>query len=130
MAFLDDIEARLIAQGVVSTGWTLRKAYHADAPDQLIIISEIPAATGFPPDYFATANEQLMFQVRVRAARLDYTAGRLKSQGCFNALHGASLTGPPFYVYIMALADGPRPFYDPEDRPNFTQEYKVLKVRG
>lgn len=129
---LDDIKAYLVAQGAVSVPWPIWLGSMPDDTDQAIGIFE---TGGFPADTLGRENEDVTFQSRVRASRLDYATGRAKWQEIFNLLQDAQATpGSPLllagYTFVQAMHDGPLPWTDDKARPNFTSNWRVKKARS
>lgn len=128
---LSDIRSYLIAQGLVegATGWKLYAGYFPDDQDQMVGLFDLP---GMPADTLGRENRRLMFQLRVRAARLDYAVAVAKWQELFDALQDAQSSGvsPDYlagYVFIQATSVSPMVFYDDNGRPNLTTGFRVMK---
>ena len=129
--FLDDVYDYLIAQGVVSTGWSLHVGYFTDDADQTIGI--FPTG-GLPQDTLGRENLRPTFQTRIRASKLDFATAYAKWQDVFNALQDAKDTpGSPHLLpgvaYVQAMAGAPLCFNDDKERPNMTSNWRVLVAR-
>lgn len=128
MALLDDILTRLVSEGAVrgSTGWGAQLSVMTDDPDQLVVLFE---RGGEEPDLSeSTYDDQLVFEVQVRAARFGYAAARTKVQDVFDALNDAAPTG---YAYVFAREAGPRQLgYDKQNRPVLSMTFEAMKERA
>jgi hypothetical protein len=129
---LDDIKAYLVAQGAVSAGWSIFEGFMCDDSDQTIGLFE---TGGFPADTLGRENEDVTFQSRVRAHKLDYATGRAKWQIIFDLLQDARQTSGspvllPGYIFIQAAHYGPLCWTDKGGRPNFTSNWRVKKARS
>jgi len=129
---LDDIRSYLIAQGVVQSGtsiplppWPCFEGYVTDDQDQTVALFE---TGGYPADTLGRENERVTFQVRVRAARLDYSTARAKWLAIFNALQDS--IPAPGYAFVQAMHYGPMHFNDDKGRPNLTANFRVMKARS
>lgn len=131
---LDEIRDYLIAQGVAGglTGWPIYEGYFPDESDQMVGLFE---TGGYPADTLERENLRLTFQIRVRAARFDYATARNQIEALFNQLQDASQSaGSPVLlsgiIYIQAMQVAPLFFNDDRGRPNFTQNYNVLRLKS
>lgn len=128
---LDDLDAYLTAQGVISTGWTLCKAYLPDDQDLVVALFE---TGGYPAQELRRENERVTFQLVVRASRLDYVTCRAKWQEAFDALQDAQeMTGSsplllPGVAYIQAMHYGPVSLTDDKGRPNLKSNFRVMRA--
>lgn len=129
MAFLaDDITAALDAAGVTggSTGWTAQRWHMQDTPDQAVAVYE--TGGGVPEERLALDSPG--FQIRVRGAADDFRSPRQKLLDVFNALHSQEANIGGAYVFVYAVQSGPIPMgMDEKRRPEFVQNYRVMKAR-
>lgn len=128
---LDDIYAYLVANGYgPNTSWPLCIGFFPDDSDQMIGL--FPTG-GYPADTMNRENERLTFQVRVRAARLNFAGCYTTWLAIFNLLQDAqqitidSVVYLPGYTYIQALHYGPMFFNDDRGRSNMTANFRVLR---
>jgi Bacteriophage minor capsid protein len=126
MSFLDDVQAYLVAEGAGSGGWPIYVGYLPDDQDQTI--SLFPTG-GMPADTLGRENRNPKFQLRVRAARLDYATCFAKWQQVFNLLQDArQISGSPVLlpnvVFIQAQQDEPFDFPDDKGRHNMTTNFR------
>jgi hypothetical protein len=131
MALLDDIKAKLSADGVFDgSTWKCYIGFLPDDQDNCIALFE---TGGEPPDTLARENIRPWFQARVRAGAHEYAAAHSKWQAVYDSLNDAETSGVspdylPGYVYIQAIQTGPLVFYDAELRPNMTVNFRALKT--
>ena len=128
---LDDIRDYLVANGYGTTAWPVYCGFFPNDTDQMIGLFQ---TGGMPADTLDRTNERVTFQVRVRAARLDYMSCYNTWLALFNLLQDAQQTSgsPQFltgYYYIQALHFGPMSFSDDAGRPNQTMNFRVMKAR-
>jgi len=131
---LEDIEAKLVAAGVVggTTGWAFFKSFIPDSPDKAIVAFE---TGGEPPDYQGGAFVYPRFQIRVRGGARGYQAARVKWQEAFEVLHDGTLidgnSSPPgAYVFCFAIQSGPIPLGDDgNDRPSLAVNFRTMRER-
>ena len=122
---LDDLYSYLTTQsGLITTAWPLYLGYLPDETEQCVGLFE---TGGYPPDTLGRENERVTFQMRVRALRFDYSAGRRKWQDVFNALQDSQPAAG--YAYVQAMHLGPMEFADPSGRVNFTGNFRCMKNR-
>jgi len=125
---LDQIYNYLVASGQVgpTTSWPLHIGFMADDASQMVGLFE---TGGLPADTLGRENQRPTFQVRVRAARLDYETCRTMWQTLFNLLQDAQQNSSPTLagIYlIQALHYGPMFFADDQGRSNMTSNWRVL----
>lgn len=125
MSLLPIVRNRLIATGVVETGWTCFIGYGPEEGDKQILLSP---TGGFPQDTQQNENLQETFQVTIRAAQLDYEACEAKWTEVFEALTDADLSASGIRL-IQALQSGPLVWYDDKNRPNMSVNFKVVRAR-
>ena len=124
MSLLDDIRAYLVSvPGIVSTTWPCYEGYFPDDQDTMIGIFE---TGGYPAAELNRENERVTFQTRVRADRLNYAVARQKWLDIFKALQDS--TPASGYFLVQAIHYGPMFFNDDQGRPNFTTNWRVIKV--
>lgn len=131
---LDEIRTYLIAQGVVGSliGWPIYEGYLPDDQDQMVGLFE---TGGYPSDTLGRENLRVTFQTRMRGIRFDYAVARRKCDDILGALQDAKQTsGSPVllsgFVYIQAMAEAPLFFNDDQGRPNFTLNWRVLRIKS
>ena len=128
---LDDVASYLTAYGATDVNWPIYKGFLPDDASQAIAVFE---TGGYPPDTMERESENVTFQLRVRAARLDYVVGRAKWKQIFDLLQDAQHTTSPTYLsgytFIQALHFGPLAFSDDKGRPNFCTNWRVKKARS
>jgi len=124
MLLLDIIKAKLVSAGVVNnTTWKCFVGFCPDVQDQVV---SLHLSGGFPQDTHENDNVIETFQCRIRAARLDYAACEAKWRQVFNALQDADLSANGIRM-IQAMASGPLEWYDENQRPNMTINFRVVR---
>ena len=120
--FLDNVRNYLLGNGV---SWPVTIGFMPDDADDWIGIFE---TGGMPADTIGRENQRVTFQVRVRAARLDYLVCRTMWQTVFNLLQDAQAGNGylPGVAYIQALHFGPLFFNDDQGRSNMTANWRVM----
>jgi len=132
MALLDEISARLIAQGVGVAGstasWVVKKGWMAPAPDKAIGIFE---TGGFPNDPHESALiDRPTFQVRVRAPKGGYSTARTKIAAARTALEvGNSTLSNRRYIQIVAQGEPVSLGMDQNQRPELVMNFTALRSR-
>ena len=132
MALLDEISARLIAQGVGVAGstanWVVKKGWMAPAPDRAIGIFE---TGGFPNDGHESALiDRPTFQIRVRAPKGGYSTARAKIAAARTALEvGNTTLSGRRYVHIVAQSEPSFLGYDDNQRPELILNFTALRSR-
>ena len=129
--YLDDIKTYLDAMGVSSVSWPIKIGFLPDDTDQCIAL--FPTG-GYPADTLGRENSRPTFQLRVRAGRFDFPTAYAKWQECFDLLQDAQHTsGSPAllvgFAYIQAMQTEPLEQPDDKLRPNFINNFRVLKSR-
>ena len=121
---LDIIKARLIATGVANTTtWRVFVGFCPDVSDQVL---SLHLSGGFPQETHEGDNVTESFQVRVRAAKLDYVTCEAKWREALYALHDADLSASGIRL-IQAMAMGPLEWYDESQRPNMSANFRVVR---
>lgn len=129
MPILDSVYTYLVANGANGIGtsaWPVYIGFMADDQDQMIGLFE---TGGMPADTVGRENQRVTFQVRIRAARLDYATCRTMWQTVFNLLQDAQQTATgylPGIYYIQAMHYGPMFFNDDDGRSNMTANFRVM----
>ncbi len=129
---LDDIQAYLIAQGLVVSApavnanlpagsWPAYIAYAPDDFDDIVALFETP---GQPALTMQREVQGRNFQFRCRGSRLNYLVTYRQWQACFNALQDSQPT--PAYALVQAVHYGPMFFNDDRGRPNFITNYRAI----
>lgn len=132
MALLDSVRDYLIAMGASGSSWPVFIGYMPDDVDQTIGLFE---TGGFPADTLGRENEDVTFQVCVRASRQAYAVARAKWQQVFDLLQDAQQTAGspvllPGFIFIQARHYGPLAYVDPKSRTNMTSNWNVKKSRS
>lgn len=119
------IRTRLLTQSVANTTtWPCYIGYTPDLTDQVI---SLELSGGFPQDTHGNENVHQTFQVRVRAARLDYTACEIKWWAMYAALNDANLSASGIHL-IQAMSSAPLAFYDEKERVVMTANFRVIRA--
>ncbi|RJQ09894.1 MAG: hypothetical protein C4551_03225 [Bacillota bacterium] len=123
---LDEIGTWLVERGIVggTTGWTLAKGYMPPTPDRIVALFDTGGTPASP------SADQPTFQLRVRAARMDYPGTRAKAWEAFNALQ--KLRGELSGVGYESVTARQLPFpmgYDTNDRPEFACNLVAVRLR-
>lgn len=132
MALLDEISARLIAQGVGVAGstadWVVKKNWMAPAPHRAIGLFE---TGGFPNDGNESALiDRPTFQVRVRGPKGGASTARAKIAAARTALEiGNSTLSGRRYVHIVAQSEPTFLGMDENQRPEYVMNFTALRSR-
>lgn len=123
---LDIIKTKLTTASVVNgTTWKCFIGFCPDDQDQVI---SLHLTGGLPQDTHGGENVTETFQLRVRAATLDYATCETKWRAAFNALQDADLSANSIYL-IQALTSGPLEWFDEKDRPNMSVNFRVMRAK-
>lgn len=99
-----------------------------ESPDACVCIYDTP---GFPPDPYQTY-ERPTIQVRIRGAKNGYDAAHLRGQAIRDLLNG--LNGETWntgrYIGIWAMGDVGFVYYDDNDRPVFSVNFRIHRTNG
>ncbi len=129
--YLDGIKEYLDVHGASSGSWPIYIGFLPDDSDQGIAL--FPTG-GYPADTLGRENSRPTFQIRVRAAKFEFDTGYAKWKECFDLLQDAQrTTGSPAllvgFIYIQAVQTEPMEQVDDKARPNFLNNYRVMKSR-
>jgi len=124
----DEIKARLAAQSLVNSGFTVFRNVMPDTPHQVIAIFEYG---GMAPELFFSGStlEQPSIQFRVRGNPNDHDAPRAQIDDIFQAVTnwGGFTQSGTVYLGLQAIQS---PFLmnrDANERLEFCVNFKVLK---
>lgn len=129
---LDEVSARLIAQGVGVTGstanWVVKKGWMAPQPDRAIAVFE---TGGFPNDPHESALiDRPTFQVRVRGPKGGYSTARTKIGAARTALEVGNTTLSSWrYIHIVAQGEPVSLGMDQNQRPELVMNFTALRSR-
>lgn len=131
MSTLEQVQARLLAQGV-STGttgnWPCFLGYMPDSPDQMLAIQY---TGGYPQDEHSGSNMLQTFQVAVRAAKLSHSICETKWKAMFNALQDSEgSTGMTDIYLVQANNTGPLDFLDAKNRHVMTCNFRLVRSKA
>lgn len=129
MGLLDDVRTHLINQSVANT--TTWKAFVGYTPDEADQVISLNPTGGRPQDTHGGENAHDTFQVRIRAAKFEYTICEAKWWDMFDALQDADLSSVSGAdVYLMQCENvGPLHYVDDKQRPNCTANFRVIRAK-
>ena len=125
---LDEMAARVTAEGLVSSGYALRRGVMPASPDQVIVLGETGGA-GPEIAFDGGVVEQPGLQIRVRGAADDYESPRNAIEVLHQAIvgWGAFTSAGVRYLGLTAL-QSPFPLRrDENNRQEFSANYLVQK---
>lgn len=129
MTLVTDIAAYLVDQSVCTALGT--DLFIMDLPDTTDLITAVFQYAGQPPGntFDSAYDDHPGLQIRTRAAVDDLESGETRANAAYAALHGVANTSLSGTTYKLIEALGSPGFigYDEKGRPEWTQNFRVIK---
>lgn len=126
MALLEIIRQKLLDDGVASEAFPCYVNYHPESPDASMALM---LTGGFPQDTLGNENLHVTFQIKVRAAKLDFATLQAKCLAVFESLQDADLSQDSIHL-IQAMAAAPLTWNDDLLRCCGSYNFRAIYARN